>query len=76
MEMHCHRFVWHLGDWTVTWKTFVLTRVHFGDRPAAVCMEKSREFAIKCGRHHDPDTVKKMAKGGYMDNNVKRWHCG
>ena len=33
-------------------------------------MEKSREFAITSGRHHDPDKVKKMVKGGYMDNNV------
>ena len=69
-EMHCRRFVWCFGDETASWKTFIFTRVHFGDRPAAVCMEKSREFAITSGRHHDPDTVKKMAKGGYMDDHV------
>ena len=69
-EMHCRRFVWRWGYDNSEWRTYAFVRVHFGDRPAAVCMEKSRLIAIEAGKDIDPELVERMNKGGYVNDNV------
>ena len=49
-----------------------MTCVNCGDRPATLNMGKSKEYATEAGRVIDPQTTKKIEKGGYVDNNI----CG
>ena len=61
------RLVWRCGG--DDWRTFGITRMHFGDRPAAVGLEVAKAKVADAGQHLDGEAAA-MLKKGYVDDGI------
>ena len=64
-EMHMCRLVWKCGG--KEWRTFGITKMHFGDRPAAAALEVAKSMVAELGCHIDSEAAN-MLKKGYIDD--------
>ena len=67
---HMRRLLWRWGKQDDEWSIFVLKDVHFGDRPAAMCLEIVKGIARDEGKAICEDTSKVMEKGSYVDDSI------
>ena len=66
-----HRLVvWRFGDTNAKWRIYGLTRVHYGDRPAAVLLELAKELAAQEGASICPIAAQKSNEASYMDDSL------
>ena len=68
IEMYYRLLVWRWGDPSTKWKVFGLTRVHYGDRPAAAVLECGKELIAELGTEIDPVTAGKSIEASYVDD--------
>ena len=61
------RLVWKCGG--EVWRTFGITKMHFGDCPAASRLEVTEGMVAKLGRHIDSEAAD-MLKKGYVDDRI------
>ena len=47
-EKHLRRFVWRY-DGETRWRVFVINRMHFSDRPAAIGLEVAKRLVMEHG---------------------------
>ena len=66
-EMHMRRLVWRWGETEDRW----LTKVHFGDRPAACGLEVAKRLIAEAGADINPEAVE-MLKKSYVNDII----CG
>ena len=66
-ETHMRRLVWRCSS--KDWRTFGITRMHFGVRPAAAGLEVAKGMVAEHRRYIDPETAD-MLKRGYMDDRI------
>ena len=69
-EMFFRLLVWRWGDLMSEWKIFGLTRVHYGDRPAAAALECGKELVAELGSSIDPVAAKKTIEASYVDDST------
>ena len=58
------------GEVEAKWRTYGLTRVHYGDRPAAAVLEVAKELAAALGQDDYPVAAKKSTEASYVDDSV------
>ena len=56
-EMHMRRLMWRWGKTEDKWLTYGLTKMHFGDRPAACGLEVVKRLVAEAGADIDPKAV-------------------
>ena len=67
---HMRRLLWRWGVTTKPWSVYVLRYVHFGDRPAGMCLEIVKDLAREAGKDICPETAVVMEKGSYVDDSI------
>ena len=67
---HMRRLLWRWGDTSKPWSVYVFKYVHFGDRPAAMCLEIVKDLAREAGKEICPETAAVMEKGSYVDDSI------
>ena len=69
-EKFLRLIVWRFGKLEEKWRVWGFDRVAFGDVPASVFLELVKELAGALGMEIDPETAKKIAEDGYVDDNL------
>ena len=72
VEMFYRLLVLRWGDVEAKWRTYGLTRVHYGDRPAAAILEVAKELAASLGEDTYPVAAKKSIEASYVDDCVTK----
>ena len=70
LEQQCHRFLWSpdLSSTTKEPKTFVITRVNMGDRPAGAIATEAMYMTADKFKTEMPEAVKLIKEGSYVDD--------
>ena len=68
-EMHMRRLVWRWGCQDQEWKTYGITRMHFGDVVAMCGLDVSLKRVAEAGRKVDPEAAEMLAHG-YVDDGL------
>ena len=69
VERHLRRFIWRFKE-DSPWIDFAFDVVHFGDCPAANCLEIGRNMTAEAGRSIDSVAADKIIKDSYVDDGV------
>ena len=67
VEKHLRRLVWKFKE-EDPWQDFAIDKVHYGDQPAAVLLEVSKQETAELGRHIDPEAADKIITETYVDD--------
>ena len=69
VERHLRRFIWRFSP-DDQWQDFAFDCVHFGDCPAANCLEVGRDMTAEAGRYLDSIAADKIINDSYVDDGV------
>ena len=69
VERHLRRFIWRFSQES-PWLDCAFDVVHFGDCPAANCLEIGRNITAEAGRDIDPIAADKIINDSYVDDGV------
>ena len=67
-EMHCHRFLWTNLNYSSEPKTYVITRVNMGDRPAGAIATEALYKTADMWKKEYPEVYNLVKTGSYVDD--------